>query len=140
MAIDPKTGATSGSPRRLTNLAGFCPLDSSTTADGRKLSFVRWTGRSSISVANLASPPSRITNERPFSASQGYDTPLDWPADSKNVVFTSNRNGHSAIFIHPFDGDKVEPLVTGPYDWADGRVSPDGAWLLYAVDTDEGVK
>src|SRR5579859_5717595 len=140
MAIDPQTGTASGSPRRLTDWAGFCPLDPSTTANGRKLSFVRWTGHSSMFVANIASPQVRVTNSRSFSPSQGRDTPLDWTADSKNIIFSSNRNGHSAVFVQPIDGDRAELLVTGPYDWADGRVSPNGAWLLYAADSDEGVK
>ncbi|MBS1842277.1 MAG: winged helix-turn-helix domain-containing protein [Acidobacteria bacterium] len=140
MAVDPRTGVAAGNPRRLTNWAGFCPLDPSVTADGRKLSFVRWTGHSSISVADLESPQIRIVNSRPFSPSQGQDTPLDWTRDSKNIIFSSNRNGHKGIFIQPFSGGAAEPLVSGPYDWADARVSPDGSWLLYVADNDKDFK
>jgi len=140
MHLDLETGVASGSPRRLTNWAGFCPLDTSVTADGRKLAFLKWMGRSSISMADFETDPVRFSNSRLFAPSEGQDYPLDWTADSKNIFYSSNRNGHSAIYLQPLDGDSPEPLVIGSYDGVDARVSPDGSWLIYSIDTDEGAK
>lgn len=57
--------------------------------------------------------------------------PLDWTADSKAVIFNSNRNGHWGIFRQSLDADLAEPIVNGPEDAVGARVSPDGAWVLY---------
>jgi len=138
MSLDERTGTASGNPRRLTDWAGFCPLYTSVTADGHKLSFFKWLGHSSMGIASLDTAPTRINNTRPFASSEGYDVPLDWTADSKNIIFSSNRNGHHAIFIQSLDGDASEPVVAGPYDWTDARVSPDGSWLIYSTDAGQG--
>jgi serine/threonine protein kinase len=131
MPLDERTGAAIGQPKRLTNWGGFCPINTSVTADGRKLAFLKWIGHSSVSVADLEADGKRIANPRGFAPSEGYDYPLDWTADSKEVIFHSNRNGHYGIFRQPVDGDTVEAFVTGTFGEADARLSPDGAWLIY---------
>jgi hypothetical protein len=72
---------------------------------------------------------------RRFASSEGWDNPLDWTGDSKEVIFASNRNGHFGIFRQSLDGDAAKPIVSGPKDVQDARVSPDGTWLLYADST-----
>ena len=138
--LDERTGAPTDKPKRLTNWGGFCPLGTSMTGDGRKLAFLKWMGHSPIYMADLESNPTRIANPRRFAPSEGHDQLLDWTADSKEVIFASNRNGHVGIFKQSLDGDTAEPLVTGTYDWADARVSPDGTGLLYIAETDENPK
>jgi serine/threonine protein kinase/Tol biopolymer transport system component len=139
MPLDERTGAPTDKAKRLTNWGGFCPNDTSVTADGKKLSFLKWIGRSSAQVAELEADGKRIANPRGFAPSEGQDNPLDWTADSKEVIFASNRNGHNGIFKQSLDGDTAEALVTGPYDEVDARVSPDGTSLLYMAET-EGSK
>ena len=72
-----------------------------------------------------------VTNQRRFGSNESYDTPLDWTADSKEIIFSSNRDGHTGIFRQSLNGDTAERLVTGSYDWADAQISPDGLSLLY---------
>jgi Tol biopolymer transport system component len=73
----------------------------------------------------------RIASPSLLTLSEGENMPLDWTADSKAVIFTSNRNGHWGIFRQSLDADAAEPIVSGPEDALGGRVSPDGAWVLY---------
>jgi len=66
---------------------------------------------------------------------------VGWTADSKEVVFASNRNGSRDIFRQAFDRDNPELIAsnldegrnTSPGSWEPRglRVSPDGAWVLY---------
>jgi eukaryotic-like serine/threonine-protein kinase len=140
MPLDERTGAPTGKPKRLTNWGGFCPLGTSVTGDGKKLAFLKWMGHSSTHIAELEADGKRIANPRRFAPSEGQDHPLDWTADSKQVIFASNRNGHMGIFKQSLDGDTAEPLVSGTYDQAEARVSPDGMSLLYIAETDEGAK
>ena len=140
MPLDERTGVPTDKPKRLTNWGGFCPLDTSLTADGKKLAFLKWIGRGSIYTADLETDGKGIANPRRFAPSEGQDHPLDWTADGKEIIFASNRNGHMGIFKQSLDGDTAEPLVTGTFDEADARVSPDGTSLLYIAETDEGAK
>jgi serine/threonine protein kinase len=141
LPLDERTGAPTGKPKRLTNWGGTCPIGTSMTADGRKLAFLNWgQGRTPMSVTDLETNGTRIANTRHFAPSQGLDRPLDWTGDSKEIIFRSNRNGHFVIFKQSLDGDTAEPLVTGPNDDADARMSPDGKWLLYSVAIEEDVR
>jgi Tol biopolymer transport system component len=136
LPLDERTGAPTSKPKRLTNWAGACPIGTSMTADGRKLAFLNWgQGHVPMSVAGLEANGKRIANTRHFAPSQSLDNPLDWTGDSKQVVFRSNRNGHYGIFKQSLDGDTAVPVVSGPQDVDDARVSPDGMWLLYVNST-----
>ncbi len=54
-------------------------------------------------------------------------------AASKQIIFSSNRNGHIAIFKQSLNADTADLLVTLPNGDAEVRVSPDGAWVVYFV-------
>src|SRR6266849_5899765 len=133
MPIDPHTGKPTGNPRRLTNWAGFCLGGASVTADGKRLAFMESTHKSSVYVASLQRSGMRIASPSLLTLSEGENQPLDWTADSKAVIFNSNRNGHWGIFRQSLDADAAEPIVSGPEDALGARVSPDGAWILYAT-------
>jgi serine/threonine protein kinase len=139
MPLDERTGAPTAKPKRLTNWGGFCPSGTSVTQDGKKLTFLKWIGHSSNHVADLEADGNRIANLQHFAPSEGYDFPLDWTPDGKQVVFKSNRNGHFEIFRQSLDGDTAEMILTGSIDDADARVSPDGNWLIYLALTMEDV-
>ena len=133
MPIDPHTGKPTGNPRRLTNWAGFCLSGASVTVDGKRLAFMESTHKSSVYVASLQGAGMRIASPSLLTLSEGENVPLDWTADSKAVIFMSNRNGHWGVFRQSLDADTAEPIVSGPEDAKNGRVSPDGAWVLYVT-------
>jgi Tol biopolymer transport system component len=131
MAIDPRTGKPTEKPRRLTNWAGFCLGGASVTADGKRLAFMESTHKSSVYVASLQGSGMRIASPGLLTLSEGENMPLDWTADSKAVIFASNRSGHWGIFRQSLDADTAEPIVSGTEVAVAARVSPDGAWILY---------
>ena len=137
LPLDERTGSSTNHPKRLTNWGGFCPISTSVTADSQKLAFLTGIGHSTIYIADSGSNYARVANQRRFGSSESYDTPLDWTADSKEVVFSSNRDGHIGIFRQPPDDNTAERLVSGPYDWTEAQISPDGLSLLYAAGTQE---
>jgi DNA-binding winged helix-turn-helix (wHTH) protein/Tol biopolymer transport system component len=133
LPLDERTGGYKQNAKRLTNWGGTCPIDTSVTADGKKLAFLDWLGRTFMFVADIDERGTRYSNQRRFAPSEGSDTPLDWTRDSKQIIFSSNRDGHIAIFKQSLSGDAAELLVTVPNDDAEVRVSPDGAWVVYFV-------
>ena len=132
LPLDERTGAPTDGPKRLTNSAGTCPIGTSMTADGKKLAFLNWgKGRAPMDVTDLDGSEMRIFNTRRFAASEGWDKPMDWTGDGKELIFTSNRNGHYEIFKQALNSETPETVVTGPGDVDTVRLSPDGRWLLY---------
>lgn len=131
MRIDARNGQTIEKPRRLTNWAGFCMDATSVTADGKRLTFRKWTNHSSTYVADLEAGGTRLASPRHFTLSESLDEPGDWTADSKTLIFGSNRNGYWNSYKQALDEDQAEPVLTGPDAVLNTRVSPDGNWILY---------
>ena len=131
-------------PKRLTNWSGFCIDSPSVTADGKKLAFRRSTVQSSVYVADLQAGEARINTPRRFTLNEGRDYPAAWTANSKAVIFVSDRNGQWELFRQSLDEDKAQPIAAvstgeaerteaGEFNPTVPRMSPDGAWILYSV-------
>jgi len=131
MRLDTRTGRAIEKPRRLTNWAGFCMDTTSVTADGKRLAFKKWTNHPSMYVAELEAGGTRLLSSRHFTLSESLDDPGDWTADSKTLIFGSNRNGYWNSYKQALDADQAEPVLTGPDAVLNTRVSPDGKWILY---------
>ncbi len=129
--IDPRTGQTIEKPSRLTNWAGFCMDATTVTADGKRLTFRKWTSHASTYVADLEAGGTKLASVRHFTLSDSLDEPGDWTADSKALIFGSNRSGHWNSYKQTLDADQAEPVLTGPDDVLNTRLSPDGKWILY---------
>jgi Tol biopolymer transport system component len=136
LPIDTRTGKPYGSPKRLTNWAGFCMDNLSATADAKRLAFHRWSNEANVYVADFAGGP-RITSPRRLTLTEGRNYPSAWTADSRAIVFTSDRNGSWAIFKQSLHTDVAEPIVAGLKNPVVARVSPDGAWVLYLDEKEE---
>jgi serine/threonine protein kinase/Tol biopolymer transport system component len=129
--------ATIGTPKpakKLTNWAGFCMDDLSETADGKRLAFRKWSWQGSVYVADLQAGGTRITLPRRLTLNDGRSFPGAWTPDSKAVVFGSYLDGRWRILRQFLDQETSDPITTrDDGDVAGGRVSPDGAWMLYRV-------
>jgi len=77
----------------------------------------------------------RISGTHRFTLTESWDFPSDWTTESKEVIFTSNRNGHWGIFKQSLSEDTAEPLVLRSEDVRFARVTPDGRWVIYLVPT-----
>jgi serine/threonine protein kinase/dipeptidyl aminopeptidase/acylaminoacyl peptidase len=138
MRLDPRTSQPRDKPKHLTNWTGFCAGDPSVTSDGRRLAFREWVSGTSVYTADLLSNGSRISPPKRLTLNDGLDFPAAWTADSKAVVFNSNRNGHFGIFKQLLGQDTSEAIVALPQNVFGASVSPDGRWVIYLGAEDSG--
>src|SRR5271167_2539165 len=132
IGIDTRTGAPTGKPTRITQWAGSYLWGLSASADGKRLVLQNTTWQAQVYLGELAAGGTRMNPPRRLTNDETYDYPSAWTADSKAVLFSSNRNGTRGIFKQGISQDTAEPLVTGPQDVVLPRLSADGAWILYA--------
>jgi len=137
MRLDGYTGTPIEKPRRLTNWSGFCMSNLSITADGKKLAFLRWVGKLTSFLADLAEGGTRILPPKHFPLSDSSEGMVDWTPDSKAVFLVSNRSGHFGIYRQSLDQDIAEPVLTEGYG-RNPRVTPDGKSILYLGPTENG--
>ena len=133
LRIDPGTGEPSGAPKRVTNWGGFCVNGTSVTADGKRIAFLELKPQSNVYVADLESNGTRITTPSRLTLNEGLNIPMAWTADSKEVIFKSNRDGSWGVFRQSIESDTAESIRTGLEDGRPVLVSPDGAWILYTI-------
>jgi DNA-binding winged helix-turn-helix (wHTH) protein/Tol biopolymer transport system component len=128
-------GTFSAAPKQLTHNTGFCIDTTSATSDSKKLVFLKRSFEVSVYVADLDSGTKRISPPRPLTSTEGQEWPVAWTPDSREVVFSSNRGPKMGFFRYPFRGGEATPIETGIESGGlgnlIGRVTPDGAWLLY---------
>jgi Tol biopolymer transport system component len=132
--VDVQSGKPSDKPRRLTNWAGSSMDNMSTTSDGRHLAFRRSSSEQDTYLADLAPNQTRITNVRRLTSHEG-ELATAWTIDSGAIIFESWTKGRNGIFKQAVDRNSSQPIVTGPWpqQFHEPRVSPDGAWVLYAA-------
>jgi eukaryotic-like serine/threonine-protein kinase len=131
--VDSETGEPVGQPHRFTNWPASHIDDLTATADGKRLAFHRWSAQSGVYIGQLGRGSTSITTPRRITFTEADEWPVAWTADSKAVVFLSDRNGHWGIFKQALNQDSAEGLVIGAKNAeADSpRITPSGTWLLY---------
>jgi Tol biopolymer transport system component len=129
--IDLRTAQLRGAPRRLTNWPGSLFSSLGSTADGSRLFFVRLHYQNSVYVGQLVENANRLVNPRRFSFEQWSNWPTGWNRESQAVFFNSDRAGRQEILQQPIAGRDPAAVAGGPDEKRDGRLSPDGRWLLY---------
>ena len=132
LKVDGETGIPPGTPRRLTDWSGFHVSGLSATADGKHLAFLRETGHASVFVADLANNRNRLLNPHRLTADEYVNEPFDWTADSREVIFVSDRGGTRGIYKQALDGSAPQVVSTSPaLDVELARLSPDGSWVVF---------
>jgi Tol biopolymer transport system component len=131
--VDSETGEPVGQPHRFTNWPASHIDDLTATADGKRLAFHRWSAQSGVYIGQLGRGGTSITTPRRITFTEADEWPVAWTADSKAVVFLSDRNGHWGVFKQALNQDSAEVLVVGAKNAeADSpRITPSGTWLLY---------
>jgi serine/threonine protein kinase/Tol biopolymer transport system component len=125
-----RTGRAIAESVRVTNWADIYPGSFSATRDGKQASVVKYSFRSTTMVVELGpnatpkGPPTRLT------VSDGLDFPNDWTPDSREVLFTSDRNGRLEVFRQAVGSDTAEPIAFPFPNPGLCCVSPDGNWIL----------
>jgi eukaryotic-like serine/threonine-protein kinase len=132
-----ENGAVRGTPTRITNGYGFVDQPS-VTSDGKHLVVSRAKPEADVYVAEFSSAKLQISTPRRLTLDDADDYPFDWTADSKAILFTSNRTGTSNIFSQRIDQVSAETVVSGPGEKSVSRLSPDGTEVLYLIQSHPG--
>lgn len=146
LRVDPRSGAPSGKPRRITQwqrIALLTPLGMST--DGKRLTVGVMKYQSDCYLGRVAGGDSMLQDVKRLTVDDRNDVWPSWTPDSRSIVFTSDQNANLDVFEQGIAGAEAQPLVTGPGDQTAGQISGDGAWLIYkdfgaATSTDKSIR
>ena len=116
-------------PVRLTSGPGY--IDSISISAGNRMTFLRNTIQPDVYVSTFEAGGRELSSPRRLTLDDRDDYPFAWTADSKYILFVSNRDGPYHIFKQALDQTEPELLVGGD-NWAYlPRLTPDGSSLLY---------
>ena len=139
--MDPQLSEFIGKPQRFTNFAELCANAMNATSDSKQLAVGEWRANSSVFLADLRAGGTRITNTARLTLEESWNDPLGWTADSKALLFYSNRSGTWGLFKQFLDHDIAEPLISlKAVEFGNTRacLSPEGSWFLYTLSAGGG--
>ena len=110
---DPATGAFTGEPQKIAEMPEnrTALLSLSATADGRRIMVVKRSDQNTIFVGDFERSPPRIMNTRRFTLDERTNYAHAWTADSRAVIFESDRNGNFDLFKQYLDRRTPETIV-----------------------------
>jgi hypothetical protein len=110
----------------------------SLSANGKRLTFLRWSGEPHIYISDVEARPDHLSPPRRLSLEEGRNFPYAWTADGKSLLFTSDRDGPFHLFKQAIDQSAPDLLVDGKDVVLEGRLNPDGSEILYLIAPDAG--
>jgi Tol biopolymer transport system component len=136
ISVDSHTGALTSKPKRTTQWAGSNIFELSASADGNRMVLLKTTFRSQVYLGQLAAGGKRMSFPRRLTDDEASDSPSAWTADSKAVIFLSDRVSKWGIFRQEINQGTAELVTSGSQYALLPRLSADGAWLLYVQGPD----
>jgi len=136
--LDPGTGKPEDKPARITSWAGFSFASPTGTADGKRLTFLKFNFQSSVYVAELTAGGAKLTTPRRLTLDERNDWPTAWTSDSRAILFWSDRNGSNQIFKQLVDQQTAETIVAGSEESWMPRTSPDRKSVLFLTGSMNG--
>jgi len=129
IAVDERTGAAAGPPQPITQSEGRIG-GMSGTADGKRLVVLRSNEVPQVFIASRDAATRQWKEPRRLTLDDHVNIADTWTADSKAVLFVSNRNGTWKLFKQNIDETTPEVLAEGR-SIATPRLTPDGSQVLY---------
>jgi len=130
--VDSGKGSPTQKPHRLVQWTDFTPLDMTSTADGKIIEVTKVRAHEDVYVGELGQSPGSLRTPRRLTLDNHDSAPIAWMHDNRSLLFVSNRNGRSELFKQGLKESVPETIVSSATgDIRDGRVSPDGSWILY---------
>jgi len=133
--VDTRAGKLIGEAKRLTS-GPDVKTGLSFTADGKRLTFLRRSGEPHLYISQVAADQDHLTAPRRLSLEEGRNLPYTWTADSKSLVFISDREGPFHLFKQGIDQAAPDLLVDGSNMVMIARLNPDGSEILYLLTPD----
>jgi len=137
LPIDARTGRATGPGRRITRQPGYVGRVS-VTADGKKLSMMKFDWQPDVYIAKLEARGTRLTTPQRLTLDDRMDFPFSWTPDSKAVFFDSDRDGTFHVYKQAIDSAVAELLVGGDESLTGPRLNPDGTMLIYLASAKNG--
>lgn len=132
---DLATGAFVGKPQKIADVIGdgTTLLDLSVTANGKQAMVLKRSDQNSIFVGDFDQSLPSITNIRRLTLDERTNNPHAWTADSREVIFESDRNGNYDLFRQAIDRRTPDTLVATPLTEILPQMTQDGRFVLYAA-------
>jgi Tol biopolymer transport system component len=127
-----RTGKPEGAPKRLTNWTGFELDGLAASGDGKRITLRKRAELIQVYMGELADGGTRLKSVRTLLPEEAWQLCCSWTADSKEVLYSSDRSGSWAAYRQAIDGGPAS-LVVSPAPGLFGVLSPDGSWILYLV-------
>lgn len=127
--FDERTGKTTGPPQPITQAEGKIGGISG-TSDGKHLVLWRFNATRQAFISTFDSKSHKWSEPRRLALDANQTDATAWIADSKAVLFTSNRNGNWKLFRQAIDETTPEELAGGR-SLSLPRLSADGKQALY---------
>jgi DNA-binding winged helix-turn-helix (wHTH) protein/Tol biopolymer transport system component len=124
-----KNSKPEGPPERLSNDQGNI-FTVSSSGDSKRIIYVKGVPEPDVYVARL-DPAGSLGEPQRLTLDDREDLPFDWTADSRQVIFMSNRTGNFSIYKQALGQTVPDLLVAGTDQLEHPRLSPDGSQLLY---------
>ncbi len=130
--VDARGNQTWGQPVRLTS-GPDAKIRASLSADGKRLTFLRWSESPSIYVSKVEPGGGRLNLLQRLSLDERRNLPYAWTPDGKSVIFTSDRDGVFHLFKQTMDQPAPDLLVSGNQPVTVARLNADSSAILYAL-------
>jgi DNA-binding winged helix-turn-helix (wHTH) protein/Tol biopolymer transport system component len=136
ISIDERTGKAAAPLQRVTEGQGWIG-GLSATADGKRLVVSRGNTTRQVFITESDPGSHRWKAPRRLTLDTNESLATAWTADSKAVLFASDRNGTWKLFKQNIDETTAEVLVDG-HSMRFPRLSADGSQILYLVESQPG--
>lgn len=135
----PRTGRFLGAARKgatllTTNDETLVGL--SATTNGKRIMVLRKSDQNTVFVGDFDPVAPRISNIRRLTLDERTNYAHAWTADSRAVIFESNRNGSFDLFKQSINQHTPEVIVATPATEMLPQLAPDGRTVLYAIRSD----
>ena len=129
MRIDSQNGRPLGKPQFITDGVGRIG-SLSMTADGKRLAVLRTNSQFQALLAEFGSGARQLNLLRRITLDVNSSLTTAWTADSKSVVFVSNRGDTWSLYRQGIDERTAEVLIAGRSNFLP-RLDADGRQILY---------
>jgi DNA-binding winged helix-turn-helix (wHTH) protein/Tol biopolymer transport system component len=136
ISMDERSGKAAGPSQRVTEGQGWIG-GLSATSDGKRLVVSRGNTTRQVFITEPDPGNHRWTPPRRLTLDTNESLATAWTADSKAVLFVSDRNGTWKLFKQNIDETTAEVFVEGR-SMRFPRLSADGLQVLYLVESQQG--
>jgi len=139
LPLNPRTALPTGPPLRLTS-GPDRKYAASASRDGKKILYGRGGNDPDVYLADIEGSAGHLRNYRRLTLDDRKDMPYGWTADSRSVIFTSDRDGTFHVFRQDIDQATPEVVVGGENSVMIARMNPEQNAVMYLLSADANHK